>query len=73
MKYRLKIQSKTLSKALALSGLCISMQGQATELVNRTFCVFDILGKTGPVSSFMEDYRLQATQWGVNAQESALQ
>ncbi|CBL44083.1 probable RND type efflux pump involved in aminoglycoside resistance [gamma proteobacterium HdN1] len=38
----------------------------AAELPERTFCVFDLLGKAGPIGAFMEDYRLEATKWGIN-------
>ncbi len=32
----------------------------------RTFCVFDIVGKQGDVYSLMQDYRLEAMNWGVD-------
>ena len=36
-----------------------------------TFCVWDIVGKNGPVFSQMEDYRLEALKWGVDMELKA--
>lgn len=33
--------------------------------IQRTFCVFDLIGKQGDVFSMMEDYRLEALKWNV--------
>lgn len=44
----------------------MAMTAQAADLPKRTFCVFDIVGKSGPVYSMMTDYKLEALKWGVD-------
>lgn len=51
---------------VALGAMAASMQVSAADLPKRTFCVFDIVGKSGPVFSAMQDYRLEALKWGVD-------
>lgn len=38
----------------------------AADLPKRSFCVFDIVGKSGPIYSAMQEYRLEALKWGVD-------
>ena len=61
---------KTLLKSIltpiaAASALALGTNSFA-ETEKRTFCVWDIVGKSGPVASQMEDYRLEAIKWGVD-------
>ena len=46
--------------ALAFSSNAMADSGK------RTLCVWDIVGKSGPVATQMEDYRLEAIKWGVD-------
>lgn len=56
---------KTLIGTLTASTLAFSA---AAEAANKKllFCVWDIVGKNGPVFTQMEDYRLEATKWGAD-------
>ncbi|CBL47254.1 RND type efflux pump involved in aminoglycoside resistance [gamma proteobacterium HdN1] len=40
--------------------------GVSAELVTRPFCIFDMIGKSGPVYGAMQDYRLAAINWGAD-------
>lgn len=55
----------TLIAATFLSGMS-TLPVQATELPKRVFCVFDIIGKSGPIYNAMQEYRLEALKWGVD-------
>ncbi|CBL44958.1 RND type efflux pump involved in aminoglycoside resistance [gamma proteobacterium HdN1] len=57
---------KKLVAPLAIGAMAVSMQAGAADLQKRVFCVFDLIGKSGPVYSAMQDYRLQALNWGVD-------
>ena len=48
--------------------LMISVRVSAAEsaLLNRTLCVWDLMGANGDSFSLMKDYRLAAKDWGVN-------
>jgi len=59
---------KALTLSIAASALAFSSVTTASELPKRTFCVWDIVGKSGPIASNMEDYRLHAIDWGVDLQ-----
>ncbi|CBL43645.1 RND type efflux pump involved in aminoglycoside resistance [gamma proteobacterium HdN1] len=68
-----KSRAKSLLRRAALSTLlCAGMMAaplqatHAAELVKRTFCVFDIIGKSGPIYNAMQEYRLAAMGWGVD-------
>lgn len=43
-----------------------ALPAQAAELPKRAFCVFDIVGKSGPIYNAMQEYRLEALKWGVD-------
>lgn len=60
-----KILLAITAAAAALTG---SLSAQAVENVKRTFCLFDIVGKAGPIYSAFEEYRLEALKWGVDLQ-----
>lgn len=51
----------------ALGAMCFVLSGQA-EPVKRNFCLFDIVGKAGPIYNAMQEYRLEALKWGVDLQ-----
>lgn len=57
---------KKLIAPFAVGVMAASMNVSAADLPKRTFCVFDIVGKSGPVFSAMQDYRLEALKWGVD-------
>lgn len=57
---------KKLIAPLAVGAMAASMNVAAAETAKRTFCVFDIIGKSGPVYSAMQEYRLEAMKWGVD-------
>jgi hypothetical protein len=46
--------------------MALSTTAFSADLPKRTLCVWDIVGKSGPVASQMEDYRLNALKWGVD-------
>lgn len=49
------------SLSVITSSICLCNTAQA-----QTFCVFDMVGSQGPVSSAMRDYAAQASTWGAN-------
>lgn len=55
---------KTLIGSLTASTLAFSVSAEAAK--KPIFCVWDIVGKNGPVYTQMEDYRLEATKWGTD-------
>lgn len=57
---------KKLIAPFAIGAIAASMQVNAAEPVKRTFCVFDLVGKSGPIYSAMQDYRLESLKWGVD-------
>lgn len=52
------------SLTLITSGLMLSTPAVAAK--DYTICVWDIIGKNGPVADAMEEYRLEAIKWGMN-------
>ncbi|OUR97504.1 hypothetical protein A9Q81_12515 [Gammaproteobacteria bacterium 42_54_T18] len=50
---------------LLLAALFVVPLSANANNVQRTFCVFDLIGKQGDVFSMMEDYRLEALKWNV--------
>ena len=65
----MKTLFKPLIGALAASTLTFAVNAEAANKL--TFCVWDIVGKNGPVFSQMEDYRLEATKWGADLELKA--
>ena len=57
---------KSLLTPIAAGAMALSTTAFSADLPKRTLCVWDIVGKSGPVASQMEDYRLQAIKWGVD-------
>lgn len=66
----MKKQLKKLFAPVATVALALSFNAEAANS-KLTFCVWDIVGKNGPVYSQMEDYRLEATKWGVDFEMKA--
>lgn len=58
--------SKKLFASLSVGAFAASMNVSAADLPKRTFCVFDIVGKSGPVYNAMQEYKLEALKWGVD-------
>jgi len=54
---------------IAVYSLLLVVNAEAVE--SQTLCVWDIVGKNGPVYSQMEDYRLEAIKWGANVEIKA--
>lgn len=56
-------------KALAMAAVTAlgtaALPAQAAN-VDRTFCVFDIIGANGDIYNVMKDYKTAAVDWGVN-------
>jgi len=46
--------------------LSLSMAVQSTQLTPVTMCVFDLLGKGGPVHQSLRSYKAAAMKWGAN-------
>ena len=46
--------------------LSLSMSVQSAQLTPITMCVFDLIGKSGPVHQAMRSYKTAAMKWGVN-------
>ncbi|HMU86214.1 MAG TPA: DUF6091 family protein, partial [Agitococcus sp.] len=42
-----------------------------TNMVDRTICVWDLMGANGDNFSLMKDYRIAAREWGVNVKLKA--
>ncbi|MGB3621315.1 MAG: hypothetical protein WBA20_08225, partial [Ketobacter sp.] len=57
---------KSLITPVAAGLMALSSSAFSADLPKRTLCVWDIVGKSGPVASQMEDYRLSAIKWGVD-------
>ncbi|RLU00252.1 putative solute-binding protein [Ketobacter sp.] len=57
---------KTFLTPIAAGAMALSTTAFSADLPKRTLCVWDIVGKSGPVASQMEDYRLNAIKWGVD-------
>ncbi|HVL00397.1 MAG TPA: putative solute-binding protein [Dongiaceae bacterium] len=62
---------KSLLVPFTIGALGLSVSAQAAEPLKATFCIWDIVGKNGPVYTQMEDYRLEALKWGVDLQMKA--
>lgn len=60
---------KTLVGSLTASTLTFAINAEAANKL--TFCVWDIVGKNGPVFTQMEDYRLEALKWGADLEMKA--
>ncbi len=60
---------KALAGSLAASTLTFAINANAANKL--TFCVWDIVGKNGPVFTQMEDYRLESTKWGADLEMKA--
>ncbi len=61
----MKTLLKTLISPIAAGAFALSSTAFA-EGEKLSLCVWDIVGKSGPVASQMEDYRLEAIKWGVD-------
>ncbi len=61
----------TLLTPVAIAALSISNIAQAENL-QRTLCVWDPIGKSGPIASQMEDLRLESLKWGVQLEIKVL-
>ncbi len=57
---------KSLLTPIVAGAMALSTTAFSADLPKRTLCVWDIVGRSGPVASQMEDYRLQAIKWGVD-------
>lgn len=57
---------KSVLTPIAAGAMALSTSAFSADLPKRTLCVWDIVGKSGPVASQMEDYRLEAIKWGVD-------
>ncbi|AUM14252.1 putative solute-binding protein [Ketobacter alkanivorans] len=57
---------KSVFTPIAAGAMALSTSAFSADLPKRTLCVWDIVGKSGPVASQMEDYRLEAIKWGVD-------
>ncbi|MAR90001.1 MAG: hypothetical protein CML06_03845 [Pseudomonadales bacterium] len=55
-----------LSPVIAGILLLASNAAVSADLIKRTLCVWDIVGKSGPIATQMEDYRLEAIKWGID-------
>lgn len=64
----MKTRLKSLLLPIAAGAMALSTSAFSADLPKRTFCVWDIVGKSGPVATQMEDYRLNAIKWGVDLQ-----
>jgi hypothetical protein len=57
---------KSFLTPIAAGAVALSTNAFSADMPKRTMCVWDIVGKSGPVASQMEDYRLEAIKWGVD-------
>lgn len=57
---------KSFLTPIAAGAMALSTSAFSADMPKRTLCVWDIVGKSGPVASQMEDYRLEAIKWGVD-------
>lgn len=63
-----KKKVKNIPAFFFIIAIAVSSQVNAAELPKRTFCLFDIVGKSGPIYNAMQEYRLEALKWGVDLQ-----
>ena len=61
---------KSLLVPLTVGALGLSASAEAAN-GKLVFCIWDIVGKNGPVFTQMEDYRLEALKWGVDLEMKA--
>lgn len=52
--------------SLVFSVLMTGAAGTASAAVERTMCIFDIVGASGDTFNLMKDYKAAALNWGVN-------
>lgn len=52
--------------SLVFAVLLMGTAGTAGAAVERTLCVFDIVGASGDIFNLMKDYKAAALNWGVN-------
>lgn len=57
----------TLRVLAGIGALALSVPSTAAP-IKREFCLFDIVGKAGPIYNAMQEYRLEALKWGVDMQ-----
>jgi len=60
---------KSFVTPLAACALTVASMGSGSAFAKSekpSFCVWDIVGKLGPIATQMEDYRLEALSWGVD-------
>ena len=61
--------SKTKKVFQALSAAAaLTLSSTAFAAVERTFCVFDIIGASGDTYNMMKDYKTAALAWGVDVE-----
>lgn len=56
----------SLFKSTLISGALLMFGAQAQAAETLKICVWDIIGKSGPVADAMEEYKLEALKWGIN-------
>ncbi len=62
MRYSIRITSLFL---FLFSSLFISSNVGSTNLMKRTFCVWDPVGSNGPFANLMKDVKIKSLKWGV--------
>lgn len=60
----MKTLLRTLLTPITVGAIALSSNSFAEG--KKSLCVWDIVGKSGPIASQMEDYRLEAIKWGVD-------
>ena len=56
---------KTIKSIIFLAIAAVSVPSYAAETITRTVCVWDIVGRGGPVVQAVEEFNLAAMEWGV--------
>lgn len=62
------MKGKALRNTLLAAGMLAASLPAAAEPVQRSLCVFDIIGSNGDVYQMMKDYAVAAQGWGVDFQ-----
>jgi len=57
--------SARIASLFLFSFLLISSNVGSTNLVKRTFCVWDPVGSNGPFANLMKDVKIKSLTWGV--------
>lgn len=57
---------KTIRSIFLVAMMAMTLPAQAADSLKRTVCVWDIVGRGGPIAQAVEEFKLAALGWGVD-------